>query len=140
MCLLSLGLLRPCHAMESTPIDSVLTISNKAVEGGPIRATIPTQRRVDRGTGCGMATRGTRGMARAVGAAGPPPGCAHAGRGGTGGSACRTHGEGGYRDPTVETPDPTVGSQNPESSARRWSRVNGSKWWGTGRGALAWLE
>ena len=113
----------PCNGKHPPKlgIDSVLTVSNEAVEGGPIRAKVPTQRRVGPGTGCGMAARGTRGMARAVGAAGPPPGCAHAGRGGTGGSACRTHGEGGYPDPTVETPDPAAGSRNPESSARQGS-------------------
>ena len=102
----------PCNGKHPPKlgIDSVLTVSNKAVEGGPIRAMIPTQRRVDRGTGCGMATRGTRGMARAVGAAGPPPGFASAGRGGIGAAACRTPGEGGYLEPTVETPDPTAES------------------------------
>ena len=110
----------PCNGKHPPKlgIDSVLTVPKKAVEGGPIRATIPTQRRVSPGTGCGMAARGTRGKARAVGAAGPPPGCASAGRGGTGAAACRTPGERVYPDPTVETPDPTAGSRNPESSSR----------------------
>ena len=87
----------PCNGKHPPKlgIDSVLTVSNKAVEGGPIRAKNPTHRRVDPGTGCGMAAIGSRGMAPAVGDAGPPPGCAHAGRGGTGAAACRLHGGGG---------------------------------------------
>ena len=110
----------PCNGKHPPKlgIDSVLTVSNKAVEGGPIRAKNPTHRRVGLGTGCGMATRGSQGMALAVGAAGPPPSCASAGRGGTGVAACQTHGEGGYPDPTVETPNPSAGSRNPESSVR----------------------
>lgn len=85
----------PCNGKHPPKlgIDSALTVSNKAVEEGPIRAMIPTQRRVGLGTGCGMAARGTRGMAPVVDAAGPPPGCASAGRGGIGAAACRTPGE-----------------------------------------------
>ena len=70
-------------------IDSVLTVSNKAVEGGPIRAKNPTHRRVGPGKGCDMAAIGTRGMAPAVDAADPLQGCAGAEQGGTSVAACR---------------------------------------------------
>ena len=87
----------PCNGKHPPKlgIDSVLTVSNKAMEGGPIRAKNPTHRRGGPGTGCGMAARGTRGMAPVVDAAGPPPGCTSAGRGGTSIAACRICGEGG---------------------------------------------
>ena len=80
----------PCNGKHPPKhgVDSVLTVSNKTVDG-LIRAKNPTHRRFDPGTGCGRAAIGCRRMAPAVDAADPLQGCAGAEQGGTSVAACR---------------------------------------------------